>query len=171
MLKRKLYKIIFLLFRRTLWYVSMPLCTKFQYVILKKMGVSFNGKPKYLSAKIWFDGADYKKIIIGKRVTISSNIRILTHDWALDTIYEGYMKKQTELPLGKINTVEIGDFSFIGTGSLIMPGTKLGKCTIVGAGSVVRGEHPDGAILIGNPAKQISINSEEYLKRHISCNI
>lgn len=158
-------KYIYRLFRTPLWFISMEKCTDFQYYCLKKMGMNFTGKPRYLSAKIWFDGTDYSRIKVGKGVTISSNIRILTHDWALDTLYEGYIGKKTEKPLGRIRGVEIGDFCFIGTGSLIMPGTKLGKYCVVGAGAVVRGNFPDGSIIVGNPGEAIQINSYDYLQK------
>lgn len=48
--------------------------------------------------------------------------------------------------------VQIGKFSFIGPHSTIMPGTKIGKGSLVHAYSYVRGEFPDFAIIGGNPA-------------------
>ena len=160
-------KYLFRILRTPLWYVSMEKCTSFQYYCLKKMGLNFQGKPRYLSAKIWFDGTDYSRISLGKGVTISSNIRILTHDWALDTLFEGYYGKRSDKPLGRLKDINIGEYCFIGTGSIIMPGTSLGNYCLVGAGAVVRGEFPDGSIIIGNPAKAISIDSAEYLKKFI----
>ncbi|TPE39985.1 acyltransferase [Pontibacter mangrovi] len=166
-MKKRAIKFLFRSIRLPLWYISMEKCSKFQFFCLKEMGVKFNGKPRYLSAKVWFDGTDYSLIKIGNNVTISSNIRILTHDWALDTIYQGYYGTRQDKPLGRTRAVEIGDSCFIGTGSLILPGTKLGKCCIVGAGAVVRGHFPDGSIIVGNPGKAIEINSKEYLNKFI----
>lgn len=134
--------------------MSMPLCTKFQYYCLKALGMDFCGQPRYLSAKIWFDRADYTKIHIGKRVTISSNIRILTHDWSPDTIAEGIAPEERMRigqPIGILKDVHIGDYSFIGTGALLLPGCNIGKYVIIGAGAVVRGIMPDYSIVIGNP--------------------
>jgi acetyltransferase-like isoleucine patch superfamily enzyme len=48
--------------------------------------------------------------------------------------------------------VEIGDYSFVGAHATILPGTRIGKGSIVTAYSMVKGEHPDFAILAGNPA-------------------
>jgi maltose O-acetyltransferase len=42
----------------------------------------------------------------------------------------------------------------IGTGSAIIPGIKIGAMVIVGAGSVVVRDLPDGALAFGNPARQ-----------------
>jgi carbonic anhydrase/acetyltransferase-like protein (isoleucine patch superfamily) len=51
--------------------------------------------------------------------------------------------------------VEIGPGSWLGAGAVILPGTRLGRNTVVGAGAVVRGEFPDHAVLAGVPAKLI----------------
>ena len=36
--------------------------------------------------------------------------------------------------------------------AIVLPGTRLGRNTVVGAASVVRGEFPDNAVLVGAPA-------------------
>ncbi|HMU36247.1 MAG TPA: hypothetical protein PKA04_05405 [Marmoricola sp.] len=47
---------------------------------------------------------------------------------------------------------EIGDHSHIGLGAVILPHKKVGKNCIVGAGSVVTRDIPDGQVWAGNPA-------------------
>lgn len=39
---------------------------------------------------------------------------------------------------------------------MILPGTKIGKFCIIGAGSVVKGNIPDYSIVVGNPCKIIN---------------
>ena len=51
--------------------------------------------------------------------------------------------------------VEIGPGSWLGAGAIVLPGTRLGRNTVVGAGAVVRGDHPDHAVLAGVPAKVV----------------
>ena len=51
--------------------------------------------------------------------------------------------------------VVIGDFSFIGAHATLLPGTRIGRGSIVSAYSMVSGEHPDFAILAGQPAKVV----------------
>jgi acetyltransferase-like isoleucine patch superfamily enzyme len=51
--------------------------------------------------------------------------------------------------------VRIGTGSWIGTGVVILPGTTLGRNTVVGAGAVVRGEFPDHAVVAGVPARVV----------------
>lgn len=49
----------------------------------------------------------------------------------------------------------IGDRCFIAMNAIIMPGVKIGRECIVGAGSVVTKDVPDHCIVAGNPAKII----------------
>lgn len=51
--------------------------------------------------------------------------------------------------------VVIGDYSFIGTGSTILPGTTIGKGCVIAVHSVVRGTVPDFSVMAGNPARRI----------------
>jgi acetyltransferase-like isoleucine patch superfamily enzyme len=48
--------------------------------------------------------------------------------------------------------VEIGDHSHIGLGAVILPHKKIGRNCIIGAGSVVTRDIPDGQVWAGNPA-------------------
>lgn len=54
---------------------------------------------------------------------------------------------------------EVGDLSFIGTGSIIYPNVKIGKNVSIAAGSIVRKNIPDNAIVHGNDGKVIKIKS------------
>lgn len=51
--------------------------------------------------------------------------------------------------------VTIGDGVFIGAGATIVPRVKIGNWAIIGAGAVVTKDVPDGAVMVGNPAKAI----------------
>jgi acetyltransferase-like isoleucine patch superfamily enzyme len=65
--------------------------------------------------------------------------------------------------------VHIGAYSFIGPHVLIEAGTRLGRGTLVRAGSVVRGEFPDFAVLDGRPAQVVGDSrqrDEALLQRH-----
>ena len=56
---------------------------------------------------------------------------------------------QTEKP------VRIGDGSWIGTGSVILPGAQIGRHCTIGANSVVTGTIPDYSVAVGSPARVI----------------
>lgn len=49
--------------------------------------------------------------------------------------------------------VQVGDRTFLATGSAVIPGTEIGADTIVGAGSVVVRNLPPEVLAYGNPAK------------------
>jgi acetyltransferase-like isoleucine patch superfamily enzyme len=119
-----------------------------------RWGMKFVGRPNYLSARINFDGTDYSLIEIHEGVTISSFVRVLTHDWSLYTVAKAF-GHFSEKPIGKIKGVSVGAYSFVGTGSVIMPGARIGRGCIIGAGTVVRGEIPDYSIVVGSPGQII----------------
>lgn len=55
--------------------------------------------------------------------------------------------------------VEIGSDVWVGGGTIICPGAKIGSKTVIGAGSVVTREIPGGVLAAGNPCRIIrSIN-------------
>ena len=49
--------------------------------------------------------------------------------------------------------VVIGSGCWLGTGSIILPGTRLGRNVVVAGGAVVRGDIPDHSVVAGVPAK------------------
>ena len=124
--------------------------TQVKLYYLKKWGANFKGTPQYISSYCDLDGTDYSLFTFGEGVTISSYVRLLTHDWSPYTVGKA-LGITTDSPLGKIEPIEIGEYSFVGTGSIVMPGTTIGVGCIVGAGTVVRGKIPDYSIVIGSP--------------------
>lgn len=51
--------------------------------------------------------------------------------------------------------VVIGDGSWLGHGTVVLPGSHIGKHVTIGANSVVSGEIPDYSVAVGSPAKVI----------------
>ena len=51
--------------------------------------------------------------------------------------------------------VEIGDDVWVGGGAIILPGVRIGSRTVIGAGSVVTRDIPDGVLAAGNPCHVI----------------
>lgn len=66
--------------------------------------------------------------------------------------------------------VKIGDWVYIGTNSLIMPGVTIGNNVLVSAGSVVTKSIESNLVVGGNPAKVIS-TIDEFYKRNKKYNI
>lgn len=102
-------------------------------------------------------------IYIGEGVNIASHTCIYTHSShnAIRLMGSKFIEIPAENRSGYIiDKVQIGEYTFIGTSSVILPGTVLGRGCIVGAGSVVKGEFPDYSVLAGNPAKVINDSRE-----------
>ena len=51
--------------------------------------------------------------------------------------------------------VSIGDGSWLGYGTVVLPGAQIGKHVTVGANAVVTGVIPDFSVAVGNPARVI----------------
>lgn len=71
-----------------------------------------------------------------------------------------------DIPIGRQwpenNPVVIGDGCWLGTGAIILPGTRLGKNVAVAGGAVVRGEFPDHCVIAGVPAKIVRRYDPEH---------
>lgn len=61
--------------------------------------------------------------------------------------------------------VEIGDFVWIGSRVMILPGAKIGEGAIIQGGAVVHGEIPPYAIAGGNPAKVFKYRDIEHFEK------
>ena len=51
--------------------------------------------------------------------------------------------------------VQVGEGTWIGAGTTITPGVKIGNWSVVGAGSVVTKNIPDNVLAVGNRCKVI----------------
>ena len=65
-----------------------------------------------------------------------------------------------EQGMGEYRPIVIGDDVWIGAGSIILQGVRIGMGAIVGAGSVVTKDVPPYAIVAGNPARVIRSRKE-----------
>jgi carbonic anhydrase/acetyltransferase-like protein (isoleucine patch superfamily) len=112
-------------------------------------------------------GATSPVLQIGSRCSIGRGSHLVAHRSVVlgDDIITGphcYITDQNhvyadpEVPIARQwpadDPVVIGSGSWLGAGAIVLPGTRLGRNTVVGAASVVRGEFPDHAVLVGSPA-------------------
>jgi len=149
---RILLKIYLRFLSNLVWMVDPALNTRLTQRALKRLGVKIEGELNYVSALVWFDGDNYGQITLGHGVTISSNVRLLTHDWAPYTVARSLHGDDVEVK-GSKRPISLGDYVFVGTGSIVMPGASIGRGSVIGAGSVVRGNIPEYSIVVGSPGE------------------
>lgn len=92
-------------------------------------------------------------IVIGDNVSITGNCAIVDVSHPADAIERGMKIGDTIDPAR--SRVEIGDHTFVGFGSVILPNVRIGCNSIIGARSVVTGDIPDNVIAAGSPARVI----------------
>jgi len=93
-------------------------------------------------------------LTIGKNVTISSNVFLGSWEHCFDKVDFHVMDQPV-----KCEKTSIGDYSFVGTGAVLLAGSSIGSNCIVGANSVVKGCFPDFSIIAGVPARSVGFRS------------
>lgn len=89
------------------------------------------------------------KVIIMNNVSIAPNVSILS-----DSGPNASILMQQFYPI--INDeIYIGEHSWLGINSVILPGVKLGKYCVVAANSLVKDSFDDYSVIAGSPAKLI----------------
>lgn len=106
-------------------------------------------------------------VVIGDRVTVKSGVQIWDGLRVGDDVFIGPNVTFTndKYPRSKQHPMEypktfIKCGSSIGGGATILPGITIGEHALVGAGAVVTQSVPDGAIVVGNPARVIGYVSK-----------
>lgn len=113
------------------------------------------GKNSWIGPNTILDGSG-GKLSIGDYCSISSGVQIYTHDsvkWALTGGKSNY----------ETDNVRISSHCYIGPYSIITKGSKIGKCSVIGAHSMVDSKIPPYSIAFGIPAKivgRVKINGK-----------
>ena len=88
----------------------------------------------------------HDRIHIGNRVVINARAVLLTASHSVhDPGWSTYSRP-----------IVIEDYAWIATGAMLMPGVRIGRGAVVGAGAVVREDVPERTVVIGNPARIVS---------------
>ena len=99
-------------------------------------------------------------IEIGCHTTISTNVRLITHDASVGALID--YNSASDI----CGRIVIGNHCFIGDSSIILYGVSIPDNTIVAAGSVVTKSIPPGGVIVaGVPAKVIGKTSD-YLDKY-----
>lgn len=96
-------------------------------------------------------------IFADNEIRIEDNVLIGAETMIVDNDFHGLAYREdvgrSETKKGKKILIKEG--AFIGTRCLVLKGVTIGKGAVVGAGSVVTRDIPDGEIWAGNPARFI----------------
>ncbi len=105
--------------------------------------------------------------VIGSGVRIHSSVFIPEYTEIKDNAWigPGVVMTNADFPLGRrtkelLKGPVIEESAKIGANATILPGVRIGKGSLVGAGSVVTRDVPAGSVVAGNPAKVMKSVSE-----------
>jgi acetyltransferase-like isoleucine patch superfamily enzyme len=104
------------------------------------------------------------RCLIGRGSGIVGHLEIVIENdvWTGHNVYitdqnHGYI--DPDLPISRQvmpeRPVRIGAGSWLGYGSVVLPGAQIGRHVVIGANSVVAGKIPDYTVAVGSPARVI----------------
>ena len=89
---------------------------------------------------------DVAPVTIGSGVLLGPAVQIYAATHPLQASV-----RRLGLELG--NAIDIGDEVWIGGGAIVCPGVRIGARSVIGAGSVVTKDIPEGVVAVGNPCR------------------
>lgn len=113
------------------------------------------GDDCWIGEDCWID--NLTTVRLGCNVCISQGAYFCTgnHDWS-----------DPHFGL-RVEPIELGEGSWAGARSLLMPGTVLGSYAVAAAGAVVRGTIPDFEVHAGNPAQFVKLRAIRERVRNV----
>lgn len=93
---------------------------------------------------------DVAEVVIGSDVMFGPAVQVYTATHPMD-----YQTRRAGLEGGK--PVTIGSDVWVGGGAIILPGVTVGARTVIGAGSVVTRDVPEGVFAAGNPCRVLRL--------------
>ncbi len=105
-------------------------------------------------------GSEPYLITLKRGARISSDVRFINHDGGTWTFRNTWEKYKDVVKYGRIT---VGEYSFIGAGTTIIPGVHIGKNCVIAAGSVVTHNVPDEMVW-GVPARPMC-SIKEYAEK------
>lgn len=121
---------------------------------LRSIGVNVGENCKIFSLEPGSFGSEPYLVSIGNDVIITNGVKFVTHDGS------SFLFRKEHPDLDVMGQISIGNNTFLGMNSIIMPGVTVGSNSIIGAMSLVSRSIPDGCVAAGNPAKVLMSTAE-----------
>ncbi|MCW3845453.1 acyltransferase [Micromonospora yasonensis] len=124
----------------------------------RSIGVNLAGRVKFYGISRWMFGSEPWLITLGDGVCVAAGVQFVTHDGGVLNLRKEYPDLEWTAP------IVVGDDTFLGIRSLILPGVTIGRRCVIGAGSIVGRDIPDNTVAAGVPARPIR-TTDEYVAR------
>ncbi len=124
------------------------------------------GNDVYIGSNACMQSA-HGKIIIGDHVMFGPGVHIHGGNHKIREIGK-LMKQASEKCCGEDGEIVVEDDCWIGANAIILTGVKIGKGSVIGAGSIVTKDIPAYSIYTGIPSVKLrSRFTEEEMKEHL----
>ena len=96
--------------------------------------------------------------IVGPRSIIGEHV-IVNHAAIVD--HDCVVERCSHVAPGAVlgGAVSVGIGALVGAGATVLPGLRVGSWSVVGAGAVVVQDVPDGATVVGVPARVVTVHA------------
>lgn len=97
-------------------------------------------------------------VYVGDKVMFGPNVTIATANHPINAELRGKGLQYNK-------DISIGENTWIGANVVIVPGVRIGKNVVIGAGSIVTKDIPDNVVALGNPCRvhrKIDEHDKEY---------
>jgi acetyltransferase-like isoleucine patch superfamily enzyme len=91
-------------------------------------------------------------VTLEDEVFVGHNVNFLNDRFPAATNSDGSRKTDADW---RLERTWVKRRAAVGTGAVILPGVTIGVEAVVGAGAVVTRDVPDGATVVGNPAREL----------------
>ena len=113
------------------------------------------------------------EVVLGNNVKVQNNVSVYTGVTCEDDVFLGPSCVFTNVtnPRSAVNRksryarTHVGKGATIGANATVVCGHDIGAYAFIGAGAVVTKHVPDYALLVGNPARQLSMDTGFILMR------
>lgn len=125
-------------------------CKRNPVAYARSIGVRIGANTRFYGASPGMFSTEPWLISIGDNVHITDGVKFLTHDG-------GTLILEDEVgDFVLTGNITVGDNTYIGINTVILPGVTIGRDCIIGACSVVTRSVPDGTVAAGVPARAIT---------------